>query len=125
MQKRLQIFLAIFIIIIAVMSGMIYWSKDKAMPVIQNQDPSQSQSDQLQSDPIADWKTYRNQKYGFEVKCPPEWTVEEIVHKYGSKTPDPVAGPSGIAHEIVEIKIWNHKTDIEQVLREKTSFILC
>jgi hypothetical protein len=26
-------------------------------------------------DPISDWKTYRNEEYGFEVKYPPGWSI--------------------------------------------------
>ncbi len=26
---------------------------------------------------ITDWKTYRNEEYGFEIKCPEEWTIKE------------------------------------------------
>lgn len=37
----------------------------------------QSIAEQQLSDEIANWKTYRNEEYGFEVKYPQEWKFEE------------------------------------------------
>jgi hypothetical protein len=34
---------------------------------------------------IANWKTYRNEEYGFEIKYPPDWKVE-IVKNYFKET---------------------------------------
>jgi hypothetical protein len=73
MQKHFQIFLAVLFIVILVVVGVTYWSKDKPMPAVQNQAPSLSQSVQPQSDPTAAWKSYRNEDYGFEIKYPQEW----------------------------------------------------
>ena len=75
MKKRLQAFLVVLFIVDFAVVGVAYWSKDKAMPAAQNQVPSRSQSVQPQSDPTVAWKTYRSEKYGFEVKYPSEWLL--------------------------------------------------
>ncbi len=42
-----------------------------------------SPNDFISSDAPSDWKTYRNEKYGFEVKYPPDWKI--IVDKNASE----------------------------------------
>ena len=79
MQKRFQIFLIIsFVVILVVVIGLVYWSKGKAIPAAQTQMPSIGQSVEPQSGPKADWKTYRNVEYGFEVKYPHNWTDRNL-----------------------------------------------
>ena|SRR5262245_33214984 len=82
MQKRFQILLlvSLFILLVAVV-GFTYWSKDKPMTAIQNQVLSPAQSTQPQSDTTANWKTYRNEGYRFEIKHPSSWdSIKSSTH---------------------------------------------
>jgi hypothetical protein len=85
MQKSFQVFLAVVsIVTLAFVVGFVYWSKDQAMPAVQNQAPSLSQSVQPQSDSTAAWKTYRNEEYGFEMKYPNSWISVNALGPYNS-----------------------------------------
>lgn len=69
---------------------------------------------QLELDETADWKTYRNEKYGFELKYPPGW---ENLSSHG-------------VDEIIEIRKQNHEFGdfsliihvIESILNEQQRF---
>ena len=58
-------------------------------------------------DPMADWKTYTNAKYGFSFKYPADWTVQESPTANGNSFPSPVPNtllvksPSGD-----DMRIW-------------------
>jgi hypothetical protein len=84
MQKTLVI---ILIVVIVALSGVIIWQNlGSKSPAVNNQPPI--------SDETADWKTYTNEQYGFEMKYPSDWSPIEITdslqrqHLYHFQTPD-------------------------------------
>ena len=54
-----------------------YFSKQKnkatTIPAVQSNKTESFAS--MTTDPTAGWKTYRNEKYGFELKYPDNWTT--------------------------------------------------
>jgi len=54
-----------------------YYSTPEPVPVSGNEEPT---------DPTADWKTYRNEEYGFEVKYPEGWSYEKKGLPLGKST---------------------------------------
>lgn len=63
--------------------GIYYWQKNKLVtpseePIVDNQPPAAPVPD---NDETKDWKTYRNEKYGFEFKYPAGHTPYSAVEK--------------------------------------------
>lgn len=80
---QVLIFLLVGILIIAVVGGAYYLGrstspKPSSNPVVISQ-TSQPTPDPSSSDETANWKTYRNENFGFEVKYPSEWMVKDLV----------------------------------------------
>ncbi len=74
------------IVAFLILAGVAVWQRERTMPQVQPLQPSPSQARpeptprpttaptvQPSSDPTANWKTYRNDKYGFEIKYPTGW----------------------------------------------------
>jgi len=80
-QKLLLIgFLVLFVIVI--IEG-IFYIRRKPTPVIEK---TGLVKEKLKEIEITDWKIYRNEEYGFEIKYPKDWYVEtEISPPLGTK----------------------------------------
>jgi len=83
-------FLIIIILILVIGGGIIYWQgkiineigefstinkpqEENVLPT----DTSKTDTSQAENE-TADWKTYKNEKYGFEIKYPKNWQIESI-----------------------------------------------
>jgi uncharacterized protein YxeA len=83
-----KVIIGIIAVVIILVAGVVFWrwGNMKKADVIK-QSPSQQQIASEKKDQntkeseinTSDWKTYRSEQYGFEVKYPPEWNVSEKV----------------------------------------------
>lgn len=82
MSKKIIISIVAVIILTLIGGGVWYWQKSETVnpPVTENENPK---SETINTD---DWQTYRNEEYGFEVKYPSTWllnnTQSSIYIKY-------------------------------------------
>ena len=62
-----------------IVGGFFVWGNNQKQSeiseIVQNQ--NQNQNQQAETD-ISDWKTYKNEEYGFEVKYPQDWEYDLI-----------------------------------------------
>jgi len=74
LNKKISTLLAIIIIILcAVLAGGITVYQYYGIPKEEGETPEEKVS----KDETADWKTYRNGEYGYEIKYPEDWTFKE------------------------------------------------
>jgi hypothetical protein len=84
MNKKSIIILAVVLTIIIV-GGFLVWKGDQNVEVIEEQGQNQNQQqgeDQQAVVDTSDWKTYRNEEYGFEIELPGnmnKWSIEKKV----------------------------------------------
>jgi len=72
-QKGISTTLSILLIVLlAVIVGGVVVYKYYLVP---KEEPSAGKVPEEVQDETADWETYRNEKYGFEIKYPPDWKV--------------------------------------------------
>ena len=71
-KKNLIIAMIVALMIVGVAGYCLYRNLQQPVTPLQGGEP-------VAEDKIADWKTHRNEEYGFEVKCPKDWKIEEAV----------------------------------------------
>jgi hypothetical protein len=87
MNRKNAIYSIITLILAIIIAGGFWtWKGNQKVKVIQqqsqtenqNQERQQTESQQVEID-MSDWKTYRNEEYGFEIKYPSVgWTIAKI-----------------------------------------------
>jgi hypothetical protein len=73
--------LIVIILAVIVGAGALWYSK---RPEQSYQPPEIKKTENVVKDETADWKTYKSEEYGFEIKYPQNWTFKEEKNEYSS-----------------------------------------
>jgi len=76
LQRGFVIPLVIAIISVLVIGGGVYYSKNKSTADQAITDKNQTNS--THNNELSDWKTHKDNQYGFEFKYPSNWSLEKI-----------------------------------------------
>jgi uncharacterized protein YxeA len=81
MRKKIIISLILILVLVVIAGGIWYGKNNRPQTVKNNQQESREQVKQNQNHQeetsASDWKTYKNNKYGFEMKYPNNWKMSE------------------------------------------------
>jgi len=135
-------FIAIVVAIIVI--GLISWAgyslikpthkelpkNNQKAPSVPSQPPSQppsqlpSQPSEVPNDQFKGWKTYRNEKYGFEVKYPGNWTlIENSKEQIGFFEPGHSPGKEYLGDIFINVINNPNKLTIDEYIQGKPSVI--
>lgn len=86
MNKKNIVALGIVLILAVVAAGGFFiWESNQTVEVVEEQTQGRNQQqgeDQQTEVDMRDWKTYRNEEYGFEVKYPEGWEIGLVENGY-------------------------------------------
>lgn len=101
-SRKLVEYLLLFLLLASVLSAAAYggywYGKSSSKPEPRKpivRDKSTSPSPQVPSEQAADWKTYKNEEYLYEIKYPKSWKVSETVNEEDAN--------KGIANKTIKI----------------------
>lgn len=119
-MKKLIIITILTIIILAIIGGGVFWYFSKYQGASTKGQGSENQPaeivniEDLSSIALAteDWQTYRNEEYGFELKYPREWEIQQNLNLNGSPLIVRSKEIIGNDQSICQVSIWVLPTKI-------------
>jgi len=105
---------AFFVVLVGII-GLQSWRNVQTAPEISSIQ-NQPTNNQPRSKPLAEnvgqadtknWKTYRNEKYGFEVRYPKDWTIQELADSvsWSKSGPTQNKNPGGDFYDGADMRI--------------------
>jgi len=78
-KKQFTITISIVVVILAAVGGAVWYAqsyKQSQNPPVAENEPEQTASSTTEDIDTSDWLTYRNEEYGFEVRYPETWVLQ-------------------------------------------------
>lgn len=121
MAKKTRI-VSIIIILLVVFAGAIFWVRNyrKADAPVKIEEEAKQEGNEQQKQKIdtSNWKTYRNEEFGFEMKYPEDWIIDTKRSNKNKIVFSPIKGIPG-SIEAINFEKNTGKLTLEQIIKKK------
>lgn len=116
------VYTLVILFLLFTLSGLLFFYSKQ--PKVENTEVSSMAV--VQDDPLKDWKTYRNERFGFEIKYPPNWYTDACNWDsgfslgFGENRTLFLCGTDAPGSSLISVTVVRKMTTLEEFLRESS-----